>query len=67
VLREAARRHIGALDAVAANRSVDIVLRLKAAAPERTVLARGAGTGQGPPAGRTDDIEGHRHNMRNAE
>lgn len=43
VLREAARRHIGALDAaVAAHRSVDIVLRLKAAAPERTVLARDA-------------------------
>jgi MFS transporter, PPP family, 3-phenylpropionic acid transporter len=30
-------------------------------------LARGAGTGEGPPAGPTDDIEGHRHNMRNAE
>jgi ribonuclease P protein component len=42
VLREAARRHIGELDAVAANRSVDIVLRLKAAAPDRAVLARGA-------------------------
>lgn len=42
VLREAARRHIGELDAAAARRSVDIVLRLRAAAPDRAVLARGA-------------------------
>lgn len=40
VLREAARRHIEELDAAAASRSVDIVLRLKAAAPGRAALAR---------------------------
>lgn len=42
VLREAARRHIEDLDAAAASRSVDIVLRLKAAVPDRSAIARGA-------------------------
>jgi len=42
LLREAARRHIPQLDAAAAGRSVDIVLRLKATAPERAALARRA-------------------------
>jgi ribonuclease P protein component len=43
VLREAARRHIEELDAAAAtSRSVDIVLRLKTAVPDRTALARSA-------------------------
>ena len=42
VLREAARRHIEVLDAAAADRSVDIVLRLRAAVPDSGVLARGA-------------------------
>ncbi len=42
VLREAARRHIDELDAAAASRSVDIVLRLKTAVPDRTALARSA-------------------------
>jgi ribonuclease P protein component len=41
VLREAARRHIEALDAAAAERSVDIVLRLKAVVPGPRALARG--------------------------
>ena len=40
VLREAARRHIAQLDAAAGNRTVDIVLRLKAAVPDRSTLAR---------------------------
>ena len=40
MLREAARRHIEALDAAAADRSVDIVLRLKAAVPGPRALAR---------------------------
>jgi RNase P protein component len=40
VLREAARRHLGELDAAAASRSVDIVLRLKAAVPDRAALSR---------------------------
>lgn len=40
VLREAARQHIEELDAAAASRSVDIVLRLKAAVPGRAALAR---------------------------
>lgn len=35
VLRESARRHLGLLDAAAAGRSVDIVLRLKSAVPGR--------------------------------
>jgi ribonuclease P protein component len=42
VLREAARRHVEELDAAAASRSVDIVLRLKATAPDRSALARSA-------------------------
>lgn len=42
VLREVARRHIEELDAAAASRSVDIVLRLKAAAPGRAAIAVGA-------------------------
>jgi len=42
VLREAARRHVDALDAAAASRSVDVVLRLKAAVPDRSQLARDA-------------------------
>ena len=42
VLREAARRHIDELDSAAASRSVDIVLRLKTAVPDRTALARSA-------------------------
>ncbi|UCG98801.1 MAG: ribonuclease P protein component [Burkholderiales bacterium] len=41
VLREAARRHVEELDAAAAGRAVDIVLRLKAAVPGRAALARG--------------------------
>lgn len=40
VLREAARRHLVELDAAASGRSVDIVLRLKAAVPDRAQLAR---------------------------
>ncbi len=40
VLREASRQRIDDLDAAAANRAVDIVLRLKAAAPQKQ--ARGA-------------------------
>jgi RNase P protein component len=40
VMREAARRHIGVLDVAAANRSVDIVLRLKAAVPDTAALPR---------------------------
>ena len=40
VLREAARRHIGELDTAASGRSIDIVLRLRAAVPDRTLLAR---------------------------
>ncbi len=42
VLREAARRHLPALDAAAGNRSVDIVLRLRAAVPDGATLARHA-------------------------
>jgi RNase P protein component len=42
VLREAARRHVEDLDAAAADRSVDIVLRLRAAVPDRGTLARSA-------------------------
>jgi len=42
VLREAARRHIAQLDAAAGNRSVDIVLRLKATVPDGVTLARQA-------------------------
>jgi ribonuclease P protein component len=42
VLREAARRHIEELDSAAASRSVDIVLRLKAAVPDRATLTRRA-------------------------
>ena len=42
VLREAARRHMDELDAAADRRSVDIVLRLKAAVPDRAALARRA-------------------------
>lgn len=42
VLREAARCHIEELDAAAANRSVDIVLRLKSSVPDRSALALGA-------------------------
>jgi len=42
VLREAARRHIEELDAAAAGRSVDIVLRLKATVPDRATVARSA-------------------------
>jgi len=42
VLREAARRHLSELDAAAANRSVDVVLRLKAAVPVGAPLARQA-------------------------
>src|SRR5512137_238048 len=38
VLREAARRHMEELDAAADRRSVDIVLRLKAAVPDRAAL-----------------------------
>lgn len=41
VLREAARHHIDELDAAAASRSVDIVLRLKAVIPGRAALGRG--------------------------
>jgi len=40
VLREAARRRLVELDAAAAGRSVDIVLRLRAAVPDPTLLAR---------------------------
>ena len=40
VRRGAARRHLGELDAAAASRSVDIVLRLKAAVPDRAALSR---------------------------
>jgi ribonuclease P protein component len=40
VLREAARRHIAELDAAAGGRSVDVVLRLKAAAPAAEALSR---------------------------
>jgi ribonuclease P protein component len=40
VLREVARRHIAQLDAAAGNRSVDVVLRLKAAVPDGATLAR---------------------------
>jgi ribonuclease P protein component len=42
VLREAARRHLEDLDAAAAARSVDIVLRLKAAVPDAAQLSRSA-------------------------
>jgi ribonuclease P protein component len=42
VLREAARRHMEELDAAADRRSVDIVLRLKAAVPDRAALDRRA-------------------------
>ena len=42
VLREAARRHVAELDAAAGGRSVDVVLRLKAAVPARAELARDA-------------------------
>lgn len=42
VLREAARHHIDELDAAAASRTVDIVLRLRAAVPDRAALARRA-------------------------
>jgi len=42
VLREAARRHIALLDAAAGNRSVDIVLRLKAGVLVGATLARRA-------------------------
>jgi ribonuclease P protein component len=42
VLREAARQHLAGLDAAAANRSVDIVLRLKAAVPDGATLPRRA-------------------------
>ncbi len=42
VLREAARCHIEELDAAAASRSVDIVLRLKSSVPDRSALALGA-------------------------
>lgn len=40
VLREAARGHLAELDAAAAGRSVDIVLRLKAAVPDRRLAVR---------------------------
>ena len=40
VLREAARRHIPELDAAAASRAVDIVLRLKGQVPDRAALTR---------------------------
>lgn len=40
VLREAARRHIDELDRAAGGRSVDIVLRLKAAVPATDALQR---------------------------
>jgi ribonuclease P protein component len=45
VMREAARNHLGMLDVAAAGRSVDIVLRLKAALPAagETPLARWKG------------------------
>src|SRR5512137_539525 len=42
VFREAARRHMEELDAAADRRSVDIVLRLKAAVPDRAALDRRA-------------------------
>lgn len=42
VLRESARRHIVELDAAAAGRAVDIVLRLKSAAPGGAARARRA-------------------------
>lgn len=42
VLREAARQHLEDLDSAAAGRSVDIVLRLRAAVPDRASLARTA-------------------------
>ncbi len=42
VLREAARQRIDELDAAAADRSVDIVLRLKAAVPAKHAAARSA-------------------------
>jgi len=42
VLRESARCHIEALDAAAGQRAVDVVLRLKAAVPDRAALDRRA-------------------------
>ncbi len=42
VMREAARRHIARLDAAAAGRSVDVVLRLKCAVAEADTLSRAA-------------------------
>jgi ribonuclease P protein component len=40
VLREAARRHLAQLDAAAAHRRVDVVLRLKAGVPDRKSFSR---------------------------
>lgn len=42
VLRESARGHVGLLDAAAAGRSVDIVLRLRASVPDRSQTALAA-------------------------
>lgn len=42
ILREAARARIPELDAAAGDRTVDVVLRLKAAPPARAALARAA-------------------------